>query len=114
MAATVYNFTLNQGETFSLPLLFKDSTGTAISLTTATVAAQIRDTPASQNIIAEMTCTKDSGTAGKVVLSLTATQTGQLVFPTASAFYDVKVTFADGTVLRAMQGTVTLSTQVTR
>ena len=114
MAATVYNFTLNPGETFSLPLLFKDSTGTAISLTTATVAAQIRDTPGSQNIIAAITCTKDAVTAGKVVLSLTSTQTAQLVFPSLTAAYDVLVTFADGTKLRAMQGTVTFSGQVTR
>jgi len=112
MAAGTYNFEINQGETLSLGLIFKDSTGTAISLTTATIKAQIRPTASSNTIIASLLATKDSGVAGRVVLSLTAAQTGQLSF--TSAVWDCLVTFADGTTLRAVQGAVTLSTQVTR
>lgn len=112
MAAPIYNFELNQGETFSLGLIFKDSTNTAISLTTATIKAQIRPTADSQQIVAVLTATKDAGVTGRVVLSLTAAQTAALTFDTAA--YDVLVTFADGSTLRAVQGTVTLSKQVTR
>lgn len=112
MAAPAYNFEINQGETFSLGLIFKDSANVAISLTTATIKAQIRPTADSQQILAVLTATKDTAVTGRVVLSLTSTQTASLSFITAA--YDVLVTFADGSTLRAVQGTVTLSKQVTR
>lgn len=112
MAAPTYDFEINQGESFSLGLIFKDSTNTAISLATATIAAQIRPEADSQQILAVLTATKDALVTGRVVLSLTPVQTASLTFEKAE--YDVLVTFADGSKLRAVQGKVTLSKQITR
>jgi len=110
--ASEHNISIDQGATFALAMVFRDASETPIDLATATVAAQIRPDAESKNIIANLTATKDAGTTGRVVLSLTASQTGQLAFE--SAAYDVLITFADGTAVRALQGNVALSKQVTR
>lgn len=112
MAAPIYNLEINQGETFSIGLLFKDATNTAINLTTATILSQIRPTAESNKILASFTITKDTGVPGRAVLSLSASQTQQLDF--TDAVYDVLLTLASSTKLRAVQGKVTLSKQVTR
>jgi hypothetical protein len=112
MAAPIYNIEINQGESFSIGLLFKDASNVAINLTTATILCQIRPSAESNKIIAAFTVTKDTAVTGRVVLSLTASQTQQLEFTQAE--YDVLVTFSSGTKLRAVQGAVTLSKQVTR
>lgn len=112
MAAQTYNFEINQGTTFSFAMVFYDAALGLIPLTTATLAAQIRANAASQEILADFTVTKDPLQIGRAVFSLTAAQTRNLRF--TSALYDVLLTLADGTALRAAQGTVTLSAQVTR
>ena len=112
MAAQTVNFEINQGETFSFAMVFRDASAGLIPLTTATLAAHIRPRAASQEILVDFTVTKDPLQIGRAVFSLTAAQTRNLRF--ASAVYDVLLTFADGTALRAAQGTVTLSAQVTR
>lgn len=112
MAAPIYNLEINQGETFSIGLLFKDASNVAINLTTATILSQIRPSAESNTILAGFTITKDTGVTGRAVLSLTAAQTQQFTF--TDAVYDVLVTFASGTKLRAVQGKVTISKQVTR
>ena len=110
MAAT-HNITIDQGATFSLPLVFKDASNVAINLTDVTFAAQIRPSADSKTILASFTVTKDPLTTGRAVLSLTDEQTGALTFGTA--VYDLLGTKA-GVKTRYIQGTVTLSPQVTR
>lgn len=112
MAAGTYNFEINQGETLSIALLLKDSANTAISLTGATIKAQVRPSEDSNTIFASLTATKDTNVAGRVVLSLTAAQTSALSFD--KGVWDCLVTFSDNTTLRAVQGAVTLSKAVTR
>jgi hypothetical protein len=112
MAAPIYDIEINQGETFSIGLLFKDASNVAINLTTATILSQIRPSEESNRILAAFTITKDTAVTGRAVLSLTSAQTQQLDF--TEAVYDVLLTLASGTKLRAVQGKVTLSKQVTR
>lgn len=112
MAAQSYNFEINQGTTFSFAMVFYDAGAGLVSLTSATLAAQIRPSAASPEILADFTVTKDPLQVGRAVFSLTAAQTRNLRF--TSAVYDVLLTLIDGTALRAAQGTVTLSPQVTR
>lgn len=110
--ANVYDITIDQGATFALSMLFRDSEEVPIDLTGATIEAQIRPDADSKNILANITCGIDEETTGRLLLSLDPEKTTNLNFETAA--YDVLVTFPDGTAMRAVQGKVTLSKQITR
>lgn len=111
MAAATHDIEINQGATFTLAFRFKDSTDVPIDLTSATIESQIRPSADSKIIIAEFAITKDPIVVGRVVLSLAADKTALMDFEKAA--YDLLVTLgADKT--RYIQGTVTLSKQITR
>ena len=112
MAAQTVNLEINQGAAFSYALNFFDAGSNPLSLTSITLASQIRPTAASQEILAQLTVTKDPVTTGRAVFSLTGAQTRNLRF--SSAVHDLLMTLADGTPIRVAQGAVTLSPQVTR
>ena len=121
MAAGIYNFTIEQGTTFTRVFKYKDSNGNPIDLSTATsLRMQIRESVNSSNVISEFT-----SASGQFIISSSvgATQKDQftlVISPSTSsnytfdrAVYDVELD-NDGTTTRLLQGKIKLSKEVTR
>lgn len=86
-----------------------------VDLTGCSARMQIRDQPGGP-LRLELSTEPGQGLtldpAGTLRREITAAQTGALTF--AKAVYDLELTFADGTVQRWAEGSVTLSPQVTK
>lgn len=112
--AGVYNFTLDQGSVFYINMLYQDPNGDPIDLTGMTARMQLRRT---YNTPAELTLTSPSNgivitpLIGKIAVTITDEQTGAL----GSGFYlyDLELNNA-GVIDRIIQGTLTVSAQVTQ
>ena len=111
MAAGTYNFTIEQGATFSRVLTLQEN-GSAMSLSGYSAASQFRSTHESSTVVGTITSTVSNASAGQITLSMTATQTGAI--DEGIYVYDVEITSGAGAVTRIMQGKVTLTPQVTR
>lgn len=112
MAGT-YDFTIEQGTTFSRTFTWTDSSNNPINLTGYTAKLSIAPAPAGTPYIS-LTDTSGitlGGSAGTIAVTLTAAQTTAFTFTTAK--YDLKLTDASGNVTRLLEGTVTLDDEVT-
>ncbi|HND36774.1 MAG TPA: hypothetical protein PKZ49_09180 [Nitrosomonas sp.] len=119
MAAGKLNLTIEQGSTFTRLLTIK-SGGTPVNLSGYSFAGQVRRKHSDQKKLAEFTCAVGSPTSnGQVTISLTATQTSAIPFiydddgNLEVFYYDIEMTVGS-TVDRILEGTVTLSPEVTR
>lgn len=113
MAAGQYNFTIEQGATFSRVITFKDSDGSPIDLTnyTAQLIAKEKTTGVEiLNLTTENGGITIGGVAGTITLSMSAAETGDLNFD--CGVYDLELIHAS-VVTRLLQGTVELSREVT-
>ena len=107
-----YNITIHKGETFALAVALKDSTGTAIDLTNATLTSQCRD-KSSNAILFSFVCTvSNPATDGKFILSLGAVTSSTLT-PQKALTYDVKIAWTNGTVKKYLGGDVQIVDTVT-
>lgn len=123
MSAATYNFTIEQGATFSKIITWKDSTGAGINLTGYTIAGKIKRKTSDQTALATFTATlANQGTnPGQFTLSLTATETAALptvIGPTAQkalleCVYDIEAT-TGSTVYRLLEGIVSISPEATK
>ncbi|MDE1170930.1 MAG: hypothetical protein PW734_06955 [Verrucomicrobium sp.] len=111
MPAASYDITIERGADYSLPLVFKDGNGTPLNIIAATFKAQIREAAEGNVILATFTVTVDGETPGRVVISLTGSQTADLDF--ASGVYDLFMSNA-GISYRMVAGNVTITPTVTR
>ena len=113
MAAGRYNIVIQQGSTFERTITIKQqSTGLPVDLTGATFRGQVREYVEDTVPLASFLCTDVDLVNGKFKIALTATTTTSLNFDTG--VYDVEIQYADTSVDRILQGTVTLSKEVTR
>lgn len=103
------NIVIDQGTTFSKNFTVIDAAGSAIDLTGATIIAQIRRSHASSTYV-DFTVNISDATNGIVVLSLLPAVTETL--RPGRWVYDIKVTKADNTVIRAFEGIATVTPQV--
>jgi len=115
MIAGKYNFVIEQGATFTRVLTWKDSTGTAVNLTGYTARMQLREITESGTVILSLT-TENSrislgGSAGTVTLTILAADTTTM--SPGSYVYDLEL-ITGATVYRLVQGTATVSAEVTR
>ena len=107
-----YNITIHKGETFALAVALKDSTGTAIDLTNATLTSECRD-KSSNAVLFSFVCTvTNAATNGEFVLSLGATSSASLT-PQKALTYDVKIAWTNGTVKKYLGGDVQIVDTVT-
>lgn len=116
MAAAEYNFSIEEGATFSKVITYYNSSGALVDLTSYTAAMMAKvniddTTPVinSSGESANLTITL-GGAAGTITLAMTATQTAALTFRTAH--YDLELTLS-GTVTRLLKGIITLDKEVT-
>jgi len=107
-----YNITIHKGESFALAVALKDTTGTAIDLTNATLTSQCRD-KSSNAVLFSFVCTVSSPTtSGQFTLSLGASTSASLT-PQTALSYDVKISWTNGTVKKYLGGDVQIVDTVT-
>jgi len=112
MAAGTYNFTLEQGSTFSRQITVQENS-TALNLSGYTARMQMRSTHDSSTIALTYTSTIASPASnGKINLSATATQTAAI--EEGIYVYDLEIESSGGEVTRLMEGQVTVTPEVTR
>lgn len=111
-----YNFTIEQGATFTRVIIWKDENGNPVDVTGYVARMQIRKTKGDSKIILSL----DSGdlggitlgtTDGKITITIPADVTADLNFD--SGVYDLELE-KSGVVTRLLEGRVTLSKEVTR
>ena len=113
MAAGTYNFTLEQGTTFVRSLTLQEN-GAAMNLTGYSVASQMRSTHDSSTVVGTFACSLSNATGGIIQMGMASgakTNIEEGIY-----VYDVEITSSSGggTVKRILQGTVTVTPEVTR
>jgi hypothetical protein len=108
--ATKANIVIDQGTTFSTVITLADENGDAINLTGYSANSQIRKHYSSSN--SQSFSVSLGGSLGTVTLSLTSTQTSNLV--AGRYVYDVEVTSSSNVISRIVEGIVTVTPEVTR
>ena len=111
--AAITNLLIEQGATITTTKSLFNADDTAFDLTDHTGAGQIRKSYSSSSASATFTISLAADrTSGQVTLSVTPTDTAAL--EEGRYVYDIEVTGSDSTVTRVLQGTVTVSPNVTR
>jgi hypothetical protein len=115
MAAGTYHFKVIEGDTFSVPVTWKDSNGNAYDITGYSAAMdikkQIGGTVVQALTTADSTITIATGTDGVLDLLLSAAQTDAITADTY--IYDLEVTSGAGVVTTLLKGTFTIQPQAT-
>lgn len=116
MSAGKYDFTLEQGATFSRDIVYKDANGAIVNLTGYSARMQIRVFKDSSAALLSATTQNGKitvdGAAGKISVVIAPSDTNALDFD--KAVYDLEIESASGTVVRLLEGIVSFSKQVTR
>ena len=116
--AGVYDLAIEQGATFKVIFQWTDANNTPINITGYSARSQIRPTIESATVMVDATIANgklsivNPATDGKVQLLLSATDTAALA--SGTAVWDLELVAGDGTVTRLLQGSVTISPEVTR
>lgn len=108
---TVNNLYIDQGASFSATVQIIGSDDLPFNLTGYTANAQIRRNYATNTVSATFTTAVSEAANGTLTLSLTASETGNLKY--GRYVYDVEIS-SGGTILRPVEGIVTVYPQVTR
>jgi len=111
MAAGTYNFTIEQGATFTRLLTLKEN-DSVMNLTGYSAASQMRLSHDTNTVAGTITANVTNASAGQVTLSMTSSATGAV--EEGIYVYDVEITAPSEAVTRILQGKVTLTPQVTR
>ena len=111
MAAGKYDFTLEQGTTFSREITVQDS-GSAMNLTGYTPRMQMRSTHDSSTIALTFTASVSDASQGKIQLS--ATDSATAAVEEGIYVYDLEIESSSSGVTRLMEGKVTVTPEVTR
>ena len=123
MSAATYNFTIEQGATFTKIITWKDSSGAGINLTGYSITGKIKRKTSDQTALATFTATLANQVTnpGQFTLSLTAIETASLPTVTGTTaqkvllecVYDVEAS-TGSTVYRLLEGIVSVSPEATR
>ena len=116
MSAGSYDIYIEQGATLSLPIVWKDSSGTVINITGYTARMQVRQSVNSSTVLLSATTENGKlvidGSLGKVTISLSAADTAAITWHTG--VYDLELVSSGGVVTRLLEGAVVVSREVTR
>ncbi len=112
MAAGKHNFTLEQGSTFNREITVQENSQ-ALNLTGYSARMQMRSTHDSSSIALTFTAAiANPATNGKINLGATATATAAV--EEGIYVYDLEIESSAGTVTRILEGTITVTPEVTR
>ncbi len=117
MPAGLYNFTIEQGATFSKTFTYKDAAGVPVNITGFSVRMMARREYGDATPLISLSTTLGGititeGAAGQFRLDISATGTAALDF--TQARYDLEIVDLAGRVIRLLQGTITLSKENTK
>lgn len=114
MTAGIYNFTIDQGSTWTLQLVYNDPNGDPINLTGYTAKMQVRRKFDSATAVLTLSTSNGgisiTGLTGTINLIATDEQTGAI--DGGLYVYDLELENG-GAITRLIQGQVTISPQVT-
>ena len=113
--ASEVNFTLDQGSTFSMAVVYKDADGNPVDLTNYSARSQARETIDSSTTLWNLVSPTNialGGATGEITLSLAATTTAGYT-PNKTYYYDLELV-TGATVIRLLQGQIYVSPEVTR
>lgn len=102
------NMVIDQGSTFASTIEILDENDEALDVTNYTARGQIRKHYSSTNAVSFTTSLSN----GSLVISLTANQTTNMV--AGRYVYDLELVDPANTVVRILEGIVTLTPEVTR
>jgi hypothetical protein len=106
--ATKANLVIDQGSTFASSIDILDDNDEPVNLTNYTSRGQIRKHYTSTNSVSFTTTLSN----GSLIISLTANQTANMV--SGRYVYDLELVDPSNTVLRILEGIVTVTPEVTR
>jgi hypothetical protein len=116
VAAAKHDILIEQGATFRLNLVWKDSVGTPVNLTGYSARMQVRRSLNTPTPLLDLTTANGAitlgGINGTIAVIASATLTDDLT--ARFAVYDLELQSADGTVTRLIEGKATISPEVTR
>ena len=117
MTAGIYDTIIEQGATFSRVFTYQNNAGDAISLTGYTPRMQVRASLEAADTIFDLTdgdgVEVTDGANGEVTVTIPATDTASLT-PGDRLVYDLELENGSGTVIRLVQGILTVDGEVTR
>ena len=116
MPAGSYSFYAEQGATLERVITYTDSAEAIINLTGYTARLQVRATYDSSSTILSLTSAAGitlGGAAGTIAITASATTTAALTAP-FSGVYDLELVSGGGEVTRLLEGTATVSPEVSR
>lgn len=111
----IYPITIYKGATYSKIFTWKNPAGTAVDLTTFTARMQAREKVTSTTTFIDISTTSGitlGGTNGTITVTLTAAETAAIT--ATSGVYDLELIDAASVITRLLNGTVTISEEVTR
>lgn len=116
MAAGSYDILIEQGATFRLHILYKDSNDAPVNLTGYSARMQVRQKYSSPTALLTFTTLDGSitlgGAAGTIDITGAATVTDDVTG--CCGVYDLELVSPGGVVTRLIQGNATISPEVTR
>ena len=115
MAAGNYDILCEQGATFNLVLTWRNPDQSPIDVTGYTAKMQVRVSKSDSTAVLTLQTGSGitlGGTAGTITLNASATATNSL--DAGTFVYDLELTSSNGTVTRLIEGSFTVSGQVTR
>ena len=112
--AGIYNFTLDQGSTWTLQVVYNDSNGNPVNLTGYTAEMQVRRKFDSENSVLTLSTSNGGITIVGATGTLNLLATDEQANIDAGLYvYDLELSIG-GARSRLIQGTVTVSGEVTR
>ena len=116
MAAGIYNITIEQGSTFVLTIIYKDSAGAVVNITGYSARMQARVRKASETPFLDIDSAGGeiviTGASGQLVITVSATVTAAIT--ATYGVYDIEIEDGSGVVTRILEGEVAVSSEVTR
>jgi hypothetical protein len=109
--ATITDYNIDQGTDWSVVVTAKDTAGTIIDLSNATISSQLRKNYTSTNFHT-ITATTLVAVEGTITLNLTAAASAAII--SGYYYYDVEVTDGLGLVTRITEGKIHLRPEVTK
>lgn len=116
MAAATYDILIEQGATFQLNLIYRDSDNAPIDVSGHTARMQVRRTYDAPTPLLNLTTENGAitlgGAAGTLDISAAPDLTREL--PPKGGVYDLELVAPSGVVVRLIRGTVSVSPEVTK
>lgn len=112
--AAIYDFTLDAGTDTDVTFTYNDTDGNPINLSGYSADMELKSAPGGSTALTLSTGNGKialGGAAGTVTVSFSSTDSTSLTLPTY--VYDIELTDGSSLVTRLVQGTITVSPEVT-